>query len=85
MGMEGFAVTGATKPCPGSGVGCLVLTARAGLEFEDGTVANANTGMWLHHVVVANSGRKDAVCEKLPERWFASGNERGGIDYTGNE
>ncbi len=50
---------------------------QAGLEYEDGSYANADTGMWLHHVVLFNSEKKDTLCpENLPERFFASGNER---------
>lgn len=88
-GMQEFRLQSVQSPCPGASaspaVGCLVLSARAGIQFDsDGTVANANKGMWLHHVVISNNGRKDPVCDKWPERWFASGNERTLVDYTGN-
>ncbi len=46
-----------------------------------GTVANLNNGAMMHHFVLINPGRQDAVCPsglqgQLGERFFASGNER---------
>jgi hypothetical protein len=46
-----------------------------------GTVANLNNGAMMHHFVLINPGRADAVCPsglqgQLGERFFASGNER---------
>jgi hypothetical protein len=37
---------------------------QAGLEYADGTNANIDTGMWLHHMVLLNSGpgRVDPTC-----------------------
>jgi hypothetical protein len=62
------------------------------LEYLDGTNANTDTGMWLHHMVMMNigPGRMDPTCVgkvSLPhrvlntdpskgERVFSSGNER---------
>jgi stress up-regulated protein Nod 19 len=38
----------------------------AGLEYADGTNANINEGMWLHHLVLFNMGpgREDATCKQ---------------------
>jgi hypothetical protein len=46
-----------------------------------GTVANLVNGMMMHHFVLINPARQDAVCPsglqgQLGERFFASGNER---------
>jgi hypothetical protein len=46
-----------------------------------GTVANLNNNMMMHHFVLINPARQDAVCPsglqgQLGERFFASGNER---------
>jgi hypothetical protein len=47
----------------------------------DGTTANLNNGAMMHHFVLINPARQDAVCPsgiqgQLGERFFASGNER---------
>src|SRR3954470_2967538 len=46
-----------------------------------GTTANLSNGAMMHHFVLINPGRTDAVCPsglqgQLGERFFASGNER---------
>jgi hypothetical protein len=77
-----------TKPCST----CVLVGQWAGLEFADGSNANIDHGMWLHHMVVINSGsgRYDPTCYGMPslphvdvnaspsssERYFSSGNER---------
>lgn len=78
------------SPCPGGD--CLITWMRAGLEYPNGTEANANTGLWLHHVVMYNLARQSAVCAHVPrqgkggfpEAMFASGNERTAIDICVN-
>lgn len=58
---------------------------QAGLEYADGTVANTDTGAWLHHIVLLFNGpsRKDVMCSFMPgQRFFSSGNERLLITYT---
>jgi hypothetical protein len=75
------------KPCQS----CMILGMNAGLEYPDGTDANTNTKMWLHHMVMFNIGKgaNDATCTifgaphlivgSMPsssERIFSSGNER---------
>jgi len=77
------------RPCQGN---CILLGMNADLEYADGTNANIGNGMWLHHMVLFNSGpnRFDPTCvgkSSLPhllissspeksERLMASGNER---------
>jgi hypothetical protein len=83
------------KPCEES---CTILTQFAGLEYSNGTNANVDTGMWLHHMVHITSGptRWDPVCYGRPslphaavlhtagnsERYFSSGNERSVLDFN---
>ena len=55
---------------------CFITYAQLGLEYPDGTPANANTGMWMHHIVVHNPSRPGVVCSAKPEIVFGSGNER---------
>lgn len=63
----------------------MLVSMQAGLEFEDGSKADADTGMWLHHVVFQNLNRKDSMCRRTAgERFFASGNERTLIDLSSN-
>jgi len=83
------------KPCDGH---CTILKQWAGLEYPNGTNANIDSGMWLHHMVHFTSGptRWDPVCYNklsLPhtalflkpnqaERYFSSGNERSVFDFN---
>ncbi|KAJ9495183.1 hypothetical protein H2202_009433 [Exophiala xenobiotica] len=55
-----------------------------GLEYTNGTVANPDTGMWLHHGVMVNINRTDSVCgpRAYGQRFFASGNERTAVDFS---
>jgi hypothetical protein len=78
MGMKEFNEMSATKPC----VDCYITALRAGLEYPNGSIANSDTGMWLHHAVLYDFGRKDLTCSDLPYRFFASGNERTPLDMT---
>ena len=58
MGMQSF--TGLLDfPC----TGCIVTYIAADLEFEDGSLANAHTGMWLHHTLLASVGKQDETCD----------------------
>jgi hypothetical protein len=77
-GMKEFTDASADKPCSD----CLILAMQAGLEYPNGTVANSDTGMWLHHGLLFDFGRPDIVCPTMPYRFFASGNERTPLDYT---
>ncbi|TID20324.1 hypothetical protein E2P81_ATG07626 [Venturia nashicola] len=82
------------KPCTGK---CTIVGMNAGLEFGDGTDANTDQKMWLHHMVLFNIGSNawDATCTvfglphmivgSLPatsERIFSSGNERTMIPFN---
>jgi len=75
------------KPCSR----CMIVSMNAGLEYLDGTDANTDTNMWLHHMVLFNIGKNtgDATCRSMglphmivgtnvagSERIFSSGNER---------
>ncbi|KAK5019617.1 hypothetical protein LTR16_000398 [Cryomyces antarcticus] len=72
----------AEKPC----TDCTVTWMQAGLEYPDGSHANANTSLWLHHTFLVNTNRVDSVCgaDSPGERFFASGNEREAADITVN-
>ena len=67
------------KPCSN----CFVQEFVPDLVYADGTSANLDTGMMLHHAVMFSAGRPDPTCGpeqpfpgKLGQRFFASGNER---------
>jgi hypothetical protein len=79
-GMISFG--GATVPTPCTS--CLLTYLHAGLEYADGTTADAHNGMWLHHTVWVNLRRNDSTCPgpKRGDRFFASGNERTPVDLT---
>ena len=57
---------------------CTITFIQAGLEYPNGTYANVNTSLCLHHVVLYNLANFDTVCgyNETGERFFASGNER---------
>jgi hypothetical protein len=67
---------------------CTITYIQAGLEYPNGTYANANTSLWLHHVVLYNSANLDNVCGDnvlvAGERFFASGNERSPVSLSIN-
>ena len=78
-GMKSYLqMEGVQKPCSN----CSIIVAKPGLEFADGSYANANTSMWLHHIQIYNSARWDTTCPVLPERMMASGNERTSHVYS---
>jgi hypothetical protein len=79
-GMKEFTEAAANRPC----TDCYITKLQAGLEYPNGSIANSNTGMWLHHAVLYDFGRKDLACPDLPYRFFASGNERTRLDMTLN-
>lgn len=55
---------------------CLLTHIQADLEYANGSYANVNTGLSLHHVVIGNLRLPSVTCPYVPERLFASGNER---------
>ena len=81
-GMKDFVVEVAQKPC----TDCLVTWIQAGLEYPNGTVANADTGLWLHHTVFTNTNRQAIICPGggFGDQFFASGNERTPVDICVN-
>lgn len=80
-GMKNFVDPDTTVPCHD----CLITWMQADLVYPDGNSASADTGMWLHHTVLANSGKEDIKgCEYHDERFFASGNERTLVDISMN-
>jgi hypothetical protein len=58
--LESYYDTSVEKPCSE----CNILRQIGGLEYANGTSANIDTGMWLHHMVHFNTG---------PRRWDAVG------------
>ncbi|OAL35866.1 hypothetical protein AYO20_04772 [Fonsecaea nubica] len=80
-GMAQYFQPSTTLPCRD----CVITLLEMGLEHADGRVADADTGMWLHHGVMVNRNQSDAVCGKgsYGQRFAASGNERTAIDFSG--
>ncbi|KAF1992296.1 hypothetical protein K402DRAFT_3214 [Aulographum hederae CBS 113979] len=62
-GMTTRLLRGGKAPCSN----CYITGMEAGLEYQDGSIANIDTGSWLHHMVMTQ-GTNGVV--------FASGNER---------
>lgn len=81
-GMEDFTEANAQMPCSD----CLITWMQAGLEYPNGTYANSNTSLWLHHVVLYNTARLDAICgwASQPQAFFASGNECTAVNICAN-
>jgi hypothetical protein len=77
-GMKSFNNNNALMPCHD----CLVTGTVPNLVFDDGSTANANTGMFLHHIGLGNRNRADVVCTSWPERFLSNGNERSTVDLT---
>ena len=66
---------------------CVILEMSSNIEYEDGTQADPDTGMWLHHAVFANRGRKDTFCgkESWGQRFYATGNEKTVVDMSSHQ
>ena len=77
-----YVLFNVTKPCSD----CLITWIQAGLTYANGTYANANTGIWLHHTVLFNLNRTDPVCGPTihGQPIFASGNERSTVSICAN-
>ena len=66
------------KPCGN----CYITGFTPQLKYPDGSIANIDTGLWLHHFGLYIFGRTDKTCPApypynlLGERIFAGGNER---------
>lgn len=61
--LENYPDFGFEKPCSGD---CTIIGMRPGLEFPNGTVANIDSGPWLHHsvLVAIGPGRSDITCSQ---------------------
>ncbi len=86
----GSYVTQLTLPCSN----CYITGAEFSLAYPEvdaagsRAVANVDSGMYLHHAVLINANRSDAVCTQDSashlQRTFGTGNERGYLDLTLN-
>ncbi|KAK5662012.1 hypothetical protein OQA88_10123 [Cercophora sp. LCS_1] len=63
---------------------CTITQAIGNLEYANGTTANVNTGLYLHHAVVGNSKRNSTSCAAMFELAFGFGNERTPISISVN-
>jgi hypothetical protein len=77
MGMIDDIKFAIPRPC----TDCWITAAIPQLKNADGTVANTDTGAWLHHFAFFNNGALDATCgataiQLLGERFFVGANER---------
>lgn len=73
---EGGVQLNVEKPCED----CFITGFDPTMTYADGTEAHVNTGPMLHHFVMFNSRKDDAVCNG-PQRVMASGNERVASDF----
>ena len=81
MGMKSFSIQNMDLPCRD----CYITGFQPDLRYPNGTTANVDTGMMLHHTIMYNANRKDTSCpglERSIERNFGAGNERGIADLT---
>jgi hypothetical protein len=66
------------KPCSD----CFITSVVPHLVYADGSAADMDTGVMLHHLVIVEPGRTDVTCGRTEgigaagRRIFASGNER---------
>jgi hypothetical protein len=74
--MQDFFPANIQKPCGN----CYIVGMVPDLVYPNGKVANYNTGVMLHHLVVFNTSQRDTTCPSWAQRVFASGNER--TDYV---
>jgi hypothetical protein len=76
--LENGVAVAVPRPCGD----CYVTTFKPELKYADGSVANADTGLWLHHFQFYVFGRTDPSCAApfpinlLGEHIFGGGNER---------
>lgn len=83
--LEGDGMQAAMSLVPLPCNNCFVTWIQADLEYEDGSRADADTGMWLHHAVFTMQNKHDGICPtmKRGQRFYASGNERTPVDLCG--
>jgi hypothetical protein len=85
-GMIDTYKTKQTLPCND----CTLLYASGSLEYANGSQANTDTGSWLHHTVLINSGkgRTSAACSSSKvgsmggDPFVSFGNERDAVPFT---
>jgi hypothetical protein len=74
-GMSDHSEMNGKKPCSD----CMLLEIASNLEYANGKIANTDTGSWLHHVLLINTGPtvRDYMCGgKKMEVIMEDGNER---------
>ncbi|KAF1984073.1 hypothetical protein K402DRAFT_396007 [Aulographum hederae CBS 113979] len=70
-GLKDVSASNVTKPCSD----CTLKWAKASVTYPDGTEANIDTGVWLHHMTlsIVGPGRVDLACpqgtERIPKNW----------------
>lgn len=79
MGTHTNIVAPFVPPC----VNCYITAIQPDLTYADGSRANYDTGVMLHHTVLFDRARNDVTCDDqllglAGRRLFASGNERTG-------
>lgn len=73
-----FVLTQAEKPC----TNCFLTSLRPDLVYADGSPANLDTGVMLHHANWIQAGAGDVVCPsdslwgRMGQRFYGAGNER---------
>jgi hypothetical protein len=54
------------------GQACTILTGKVGLQFENKTVPDANSGIYIHHILASNSNKKIepfvSGCDVTPDK-----------------
>jgi hypothetical protein len=72
------------KPCKD----CFITSFKPNLTYPDGTTANLDSGVMLHHAVFTSQFRSDPTCGSsetpvgaVGERFFGSGSERTAISF----
>jgi hypothetical protein len=61
------------KPC----IDCYLVAMQTELEYINGTVANFDSGIWLHHLMQFNTNQADPVCaQNSGNLFYGPGNER---------
>lgn len=80
--MGGVPLIGGAPIIPMPCQNCFITGTDIDLVYENGQSANLDTGVMLHHLVLAQAGRPDPTCGssnalgQLGHRFFAAGNER---------
>jgi hypothetical protein len=73
------------KPCDE----CFLGALQGGLEYEDGSEANADSDMFLHHLVISNDAKPDWLCGLRlvgvlrPQWMYNTGNDRSAVRLNG--